>query len=131
MAIKLLDLLKEARASAWTKQQLAETLTVKGKEVKSYKQNGDKSFTVTYEDGSTDKIAVSHDDWDKLNDAPKLSENAPSPSRPSTSPSPTIAPGKPTEKPGPRRPLVKPKPKATMKEADMLAQIIKRFKSKK
>ena len=53
----------------------------------------------------------------------------------------TIAPGKPGEKPKPRRPLgnpnVKPntkaetKPKATMKEADMLAQIIKRFKSKK
>jgi hypothetical protein len=65
----------------------------------------------------------------------ELAENNPAPSKPSTSPNPTIAPGKPGEKPGPRRPLgnpdAKPKPKATMKEADMLAQIIKRFKSKK
>ena len=64
-----------------------------------------------------------------------LNENAPAPSKPAPGTSPTIAPGKPGEKPGPRRPLgnpdVKPKPKATMKEADMLDKIVKRFKSKK
>lgn len=114
---------------------LAEGLTIKGKKVKSYKQNGDKSFTVTYEDDSTDKIAVSHDDWDKLNDAPKLSENAPAPSKPKPSPEPAVAPGKPsTDKPKPRRPLgnpeVKPAPKA-MNEEEMLQKIVARFKSKK
>jgi hypothetical protein len=64
-----------------------------------------------------------------------LNENAPAPSKPSTSPSPTVAPGKPGEKQKPRRPLgnpnVKPKPKASMNEEEMLAKIIKRFKSKK
>jgi hypothetical protein len=63
----------------------------------------------------------------------ELSENQPAtaPSKPKTEPA--VAPGKPAEK-KPRRPLgnpeVKPKPKATMTEADMLARIIKRFKSK-
>ena len=115
------------------KQELNENLVVKGKKVKTYKQNGDKSYTVTYEDDSTDKIAVSHDDWDKLNDAPKLSENAPAPSKPRETPGPVVAPGKPAEK-KPRRPVGKPVPvpaKATMKEAEMLKQVIKRFKSKK
>jgi hypothetical protein len=64
-----------------------------------------------------------------------LNENAPAPSKPSTSPGPTVAPGKPGEKQKPRRPLgnpnVKPKPKASMNEEEMLAKIIKRFKSKK
>jgi hypothetical protein len=62
-----------------------------------------------------------------------LAENQPAtaPSKPKTEPA--VAPGKPAEK-KPRRPLgnpeVKPKPKATMTEAEMLARIIKRFKSK-
>jgi hypothetical protein len=64
-----------------------------------------------------------------------LNENAPAPSKPSTSPSPTVAPGKPGEKQKPRRPLgnpnVKPKPKASVNEDEMLAKIVKRFKSKK
>jgi hypothetical protein len=64
-----------------------------------------------------------------------LNENSPAPSKPSTSPDPTVAPGKPGEKPKPRRPLgnpdVKPKPKASMNEDEMLAKIVKRFKSKK
>jgi hypothetical protein len=64
-----------------------------------------------------------------------LNENAPAPSKPSTSPTPTVAPGKPGEKQKPRRPLgnpnVKPKPKASMNEDEMLAKIVKRFKSKK
>ena len=63
-----------------------------------------------------------------------LNENAPAPTKPGTSP--TVAPGKPgTGKPKPRRPLgnpdVKPKPKASMNEDEMLAKIVKRFKSKK
>ena len=117
------------------RQELAENLTIKGKTVKTYKQNGDKSYAVMYDDNTKGTIMVSDKEWDKLNNASKLAENNPAPSKPRETPGPTIAPGKPTEKPGPRRPLgnpdVKPKPKATMKEADMLAQIIKRFKSKK
>jgi hypothetical protein len=61
-------------------------------------------------------------------------ENAPAPSKPRETPGPAVAPGKPAEK-KPRRPLgnpnVNPAPKATMKEAEMLKQVIKRFKSKK
>lgn len=36
------------------------------KKIKSAKQNGDGSFTVTYEDDTINKIYVSHDDWDEL-----------------------------------------------------------------
>jgi len=60
---------------------------------------------------------------------------APAPSKPKEKPGPVVAPGKPGEKQKPRRPLgnpsVKPAPKATMSEAEMLAKIVKRFKSKK
>ena len=62
---------------------------------------------------------------------------APAPSKPKETPGPAVAPGKPGEKPKPRRPLgnpdVKPAPKAkaNMKEAEMLAKIVKRFKAKK
>ena len=46
-----------------------------------------------------------------------------------------MAPGKPGEKQKPRRPLgnpsVKPAPKASMKEAEMLDKIVKRFRSAK
>ena len=67
----------------------------------------------------------------------ELSEAAPAPTKPTPTKEPMVAPGKPAEK-KPRRPLgnpnVKPQPKATkatMKEAEMLKQVIKRFKSKK
>jgi len=66
----------------------------------------------------------------------ELNENAPAPSKPRETPGPAVAPGKPAEK-KPRRPLGNPnvnpapKAKATMKEAEMLKQVIKRFKSKK
>jgi len=63
----------------------------------------------------------------------KTNENAPAPSKPTPTKEPAVAPGKPAEK-KPRRPLgnpnVKPQPKATMKEANDLAKIIKRFKSR-
>lgn len=66
----------------------------------------------------------------------EITEASPAPSKPQERPGPAVVPGKPdTGKPKPRRPLgnpdVKPKPKATMNEAEMLAKIIKRFKSKK
>lgn len=69
----------------------------------------------------------------------EIAENKPAeaPSKPKTEP--IIHPGAPsTDKPKPRRPLgnpeVKPGPKAlkaTMKEAEMLKQVIKRFRNKK
>ncbi|QQO91871.1 hypothetical protein immuto35A_191 [Flavobacterium phage vB_FspM_immuto_3-5A] len=37
------------------------------KQIKSAIQKGDKSYDVTYTDGSTAKISVSHDDWDSIN----------------------------------------------------------------
>jgi hypothetical protein len=37
------------------------------KQIKSAIQKGDKSYDVTYTDGSTAKIYVSHDDWDSIN----------------------------------------------------------------
>ena len=40
---------------------------VNGKPVKTYTQNGDKSYNVTYDDGTTDQIYVNHDDWDEIN----------------------------------------------------------------
>jgi hypothetical protein len=70
----------------------------------------------------------------QLKDTMKVHEAAPAPSKPTPTKEPAVAPGKPAEK-KPRRPLgnpnVKPQPKATMKEAEMLKQVIKRFKSKK
>ena len=74
----------------------------------------------------------------------ELSENAPA--KPAPTKEPAVAPGKPAEK-KPRRPLGNPNlpekepgkrgtpakagTKVTMKEAEMLKQVIKRFKSKK
>jgi len=40
---------------------------INGKIVRTYTQNGDKSYNVTYDDGTTDRIAVSNDAWDKIN----------------------------------------------------------------
>jgi hypothetical protein len=51
--------------------QKLDEITVKGKKIKTYKQNGDKSYSVTFEDDTTDKIYVSHDDWDTLNNDDK------------------------------------------------------------
>ena len=47
--------------------QKIDEITVKDKKVKTYKQNGDKSYSVEFEDGSKDTIYVSHDDWDTIN----------------------------------------------------------------
>ena len=38
------------------------------KKIVKAKQNGDKSYTVEYSDGTTKTIAVSNDAWDKIND---------------------------------------------------------------
>ena len=67
----------------------------------------------------------------------KTNENAPAPSKPATAPGVKEPPSKTPGKKEPRRPLGNPnvqpapKAKATMKEAEMLKQVIKRFKSKK
>jgi hypothetical protein len=45
----------------------AKEIKVDGKVVKNYKQNGDKSYNVEFEDGSKKQIYVSHDDWDNIN----------------------------------------------------------------
>ena len=68
----------------------------------------------------------------------ELNENSPAPAKPEEKPGTEVHPGKPGEKEKPRRGFepkpVQPKPKATkanIKEAEVLAQIIKRFKAKK
>jgi hypothetical protein len=67
----------------------------------------------------------------------ELNENSTAPAKPATKPGVKEPPSKTPGKKEPRRPLgnpnVKPAPKAkaTMKEAEMLKQVIKRFKSKK
>lgn len=42
-------------------------LTINGKKVKNYSQEGDKSYTVDFEDGTTDNFKVSNDNWDIIN----------------------------------------------------------------
>ncbi len=43
------------------------SIKINGKTVKTYTQNGDTSYNVTYDDGTKDKIAVSNDAWDEIN----------------------------------------------------------------
>lgn len=51
------------------KMKLQEGLIdINGKSVEAYTQNGDKSYSVTYDDGTKDIIAVSNDAWDSIND---------------------------------------------------------------
>ena len=49
----------------------AEEIKIGGKVIKNYKQNGDKSYSVEFEDGSEKIIAVSNDSWDVINNASK------------------------------------------------------------
>ena len=50
------------------KEELNEgSIDINGKTVKTYTQNGDKSYNVTYDDGTKDRIAVSNDAWDEIN----------------------------------------------------------------
>jgi len=54
----------------------AKEIKIGGKIVKDFKQNGDNSYSVEFEDGSKRTIAVSNDDWDiiKAADKKELSE---------------------------------------------------------
>ena len=50
------------------KEELNEgSIDINGKTVKTYTQNGDKSYKVMYDDGTKDVIMVSNDAWDKIN----------------------------------------------------------------
>jgi hypothetical protein len=65
--LKPINTIEASPKAAWENkfaQFLAEE--AKKKKIVSAKQNGDKSYTVTYEDDTTAKIAVSNDDWDKI-----------------------------------------------------------------
>ena len=46
----------------------SEYIEINGKVVRTYVQNGDKSYSVEYDDGTKDIIAVSNDSWDEIND---------------------------------------------------------------
>jgi hypothetical protein len=103
----------------------------------NYQKSGD--FTgevpnVAKRDHYVDRFKDIESDFE---DDDELSENAPA--KPTTKPGVKEPPAKTPDKKEPRRPLgnpnVKPQPKAktkaTVKEAEMLKQVIKRFKSKK
>jgi len=72
------DLLKESKLRSviakLIKEELkrsnisgSEYIEINGKVVKTYIQNGDKSYSVEYDDGTKDIIAVSNDAWDEIN----------------------------------------------------------------
>jgi hypothetical protein len=46
----------------------SEYIEINGKVVRTYVQNGDKSYSVEYDDGTKDIIAVSNDAWSEIND---------------------------------------------------------------
>ena len=46
---------------------IKESIKIDGKTVKTYTQNGDTSYNVTYDDGTKDIIYVNNDGWDEIN----------------------------------------------------------------
>jgi len=55
--------------------KLQESITNESKSIKTATQNGDKSYNVTYDDGTKDVIAVSNDAWDEINKTHSASLN--------------------------------------------------------
>ena len=58
----------------WTEKDLppydtliGESVDINGKTVRTYTQNGDTSYNVTYDDGSKDIIYVNNEGWDEIN----------------------------------------------------------------
>jgi len=58
---------KEARQFLEKTMKSQEGVTNESKSIKTATQNGDKSYNVTYDDGTKDVIAVSNDAWDEIN----------------------------------------------------------------
>jgi hypothetical protein len=56
------------KASGYGDLNEGKDINIKGKTIKNAKQNDDKSYTVTYVDDTTDRIAVSNNNWDDIND---------------------------------------------------------------
>jgi len=70
--LKKVKIVKESKKNISEDQDTKE-LKIRGKIVKNYKQNGDKSYSVEFEDGTKiDRIAVSNDDWDIIKAADEL-----------------------------------------------------------
>jgi len=57
----------KGKTGMYTEADIKSPLTINGKIVASFTQNGDKSYSVAYENGDTETIAVSNDIWDKIN----------------------------------------------------------------
>ena len=49
-----------------TEADIKSPITINGKIVRTYTQNGDKSYTVNYDNGDTETIMVSNDGWDSI-----------------------------------------------------------------
>lgn len=72
--VKINDPVKAAEKALDDKEEsLTETIDIDGNIVKTYTQNGDKSYNVTFDNGIKDIIYVSNDNWDKIN---QLHKNA-------------------------------------------------------
>jgi hypothetical protein len=68
--IKKLEQDEEADDAIMSQHDLNESgVEINGKVVKNYKQNGDTSYSVEYEDGTKDIIYVNDDAWDTLKNA--------------------------------------------------------------
>ena len=66
---------QELQDQNWIKENTNSSVNINGKTIKDAIQNGDKSYTVTYNDGSKDIIVVSDDNWDIVNASYKQSMN--------------------------------------------------------
>ena len=66
---------QELQDQNWIKENTNSSVNINGKTIKDTIQNGDKSYTVTYNDGSKDIIVVSDDNWDIINASYKQSMN--------------------------------------------------------
>ena len=57
----------KGKTGMYTEADIKSPLTINGQTVASYTQNGDKSYSIAYENGDTETIYVSDDMWDKIN----------------------------------------------------------------
>jgi hypothetical protein len=64
---KMVDVTAKNTVDTFNGMKKVKDLKEGTKKIKTAKQNGDKSYSVEYEDGTKKRVAVSHDDWDSIN----------------------------------------------------------------
>ena len=65
----------KGKTGIYTEADIKSPLTINGKVVRTYTQNGDKSYTVNYDNGDTETIMVSNDGWDSIDTLRKNATN--------------------------------------------------------